>query len=210
MIKGGKKAFRITENRERNSMEIARFSVSYTVPKDAITIKPYTLKIIQKLGRGCDAIMEYNSGFTGTRDKKTTDVISTREYVEEFKRLGIEYKYRKVPIPKGSFLANMFSLGGRREDDEIMAYISSEMFSNEEFVRLLPMHGVRFFFAERRALTGGDEDLDKAISRFMDMIDFERLELLDSAVFCYASFGQIGISTQKIDYMELDEILNNE
>ena len=201
---------RIIENKEKNRLDAARFSVTYKTPKSDMAVRERAYKILVELASGNDAIMEINSGFTGPHQKNNSEEKSMQEFVDEFKRLGIAYKHRKVPSMRTSLLGKLFFSGSSKEDDEIMAYVDNEMLLSEDVMKLLPVYGVRFYFAKRNTLLRGDEERYNAISRFLDLLDNEKLSLIEMAVFIFVYLGQVGICTEKIDIEDLRELLKNE
>ena len=190
--------------------DILKFSISYSAPKGIDAARRIACNFISKLGAGLDAIMEINSGYSEkAASNRSESILSVQEYASEFTRLNVEYKQKKVPAVNAALLGRLFTGRSRKEDDVIIAYIDNEMINNDSFIQALPYFGVMFHFTERQVLLGEDDNRLSAINRFLDMTDTDKLTVFERAVFCYAYFGQIGVSTRKTGYDELKCLLDS-
>ena len=208
-------SIKITETREKKRLDAARFSLTYKASPDVERAKGQAYDLLLVLASGNDAIMEISSGYTNASLRQSANEKTMEQYVEEFRRFGIQYKLRKVPSVSGGIFGRLFSGKMNKEDDEVLAYIRYEMLTTEDFKKLIPFYGARFYFAKRRALLGSDgmgsaEGQYNAVGRFLDLLDSEKLSFIEMAVFVYAYFGQAGVCTEKIDYKDLVELLKNE
>ena len=207
MSKNDSANIKITERKIRDRLDEAGYSISFAVPKDIESARRFSYDIVLKLASGYDSIMQINSGYAAPNNKNFIKNLTVQEYADIFKSHGIAYRYRKVPSTNTSILDKLFSGKTQKEAEELTAYIDFNTLSSEYFARILPLYGVRFFFAAEEMLLGDDPDRNKTIIRFMDLLDNEKLNLIEMAVFCYVYFGQIGISSIKTDYETLKKLL---
>jgi hypothetical protein len=158
--------------------------------------------------------MEFNSSFIIKNAKPTakTNKNPLQEYTDELKRIGITYTIRKIPnVGAGSFFVKLFSFGGaKNECDEILAYIDGETLLSNDLINSIPSDGGRFYFIDKGVLMGEGENRYDVINKFTAMTDDEKLAAIELAVFSYMHFGQMGISTLKMEIADLVEILKNE
>lgn len=207
------KDMKINELKEKDRLDMARFSISYKAPEDINKAMRRAYEIIAKLGSGRDAIMEFNSSYILKKEKPAAITNKNKnpfkDYTDELKHLGITYTVRKIPnAGAGSFLAKLFSFGGgKSECDEVLAYIDGDMLLSNDILHSIPSDGVRFYFIDKGVLMGDSGNHYDAINRFTAMTDDEKLAAIEMAVFSYMHFGQMGISTLKMELADLKEIL---
>ena len=149
---------KIIDNKGANRLDVARFSVSYNAPNDLEAARELAYDLIIALASGNDAIMEIYTSFSIGYAKNMVNEAYMLGYVESFKRLDISYKNKKVPLQDNSLFGKLFSIKSREDGSEITAYIDNNMLLSEDFRKILPLCGVRFYFAKRGAFLRGSND----------------------------------------------------
>lgn len=187
---------KIADNTQNNNSEVPNFSLTYSAKK--IHNSQLSYEILSKLKSDDNVFIEINSSLLSLNenDKKTFIL----QFVDSLEKIGIEFRKKKISVAaKRSFL----SIGlesKKREGFELLAYIPHDVWCNQEFVKVIPEVGVRFYLLKSY--------FNLNIDAFFNLDEDEKLEQCRLVIFNNILLGSMGINTSMLKKDDILELLN--
>jgi hypothetical protein len=190
---------RIKENKSGGTLSIPRYTLSVEQKGTNEEIRHANYEVLTKLVGDSDVIVDLDSSLLNIPISKREDY--AREFMENVKQLGVEYKrYKVAASSKPSLLS--FVLPGRHDEAmDILTYVPNEVWRKDSFEKIFPVNGVRCHILKSKA------DADEILDRLHHMFDDEKLDLIKASVFCAICFNSMGITTEQMDLPDLKAIL---
>ncbi|PYG88807.1 hypothetical protein LY28_01167 [Ruminiclostridium sufflavum DSM 19573] len=173
---------------------VSKFSIQYS-SKNAENSK-ISYQIMSALKTNERIIMEVSSSIMKLSQSENKKLFS--RIMEDLDKWGIQYKKKKISVYNKISIMSISLKSEAIEGYELLAAIPDEVWRNEEFRRILPNTGVRYYLSER------GEEID--LETFMDLDEEEQIKLCSMVIFDYILLGSMGINTcikKKADIIEL-------
>lgn len=191
---------KLTDTGNREKLNNPQFSISYWI-KPGQPRETASYDMLSVLKGNNDVLMEVNSSLTfklNNREKNSPDNI-----LRDIRDLNLQYSYRKIHYPQRQN-AFSFLMGGKKEEQEgaeILVYIPNEIWINQNFYKILPDYGVRYYIMKN------SEDAQKVLDNMTKMTDNEKLEYFKLIIFHVASINQMGITSNFLNIENIKELL---
>ncbi len=194
------KDIKLRENNSRDSLDSARFFLSYRQSNDINKARLFSYELLSTLKGDADAVLELNSSLLLSPSVPGMDLI--QDYIDMAKELGLDYRYRKTdPVGGPSFFERLFSQK-RREAHEILIHIPSAVWADKSFSRYINMNGARYYF------TKTSEPAGNLLDEMYKMTDRDKLNFFRMIVFENGSMGNMGINTLMLDAKDIKTLLD--
>jgi len=195
-----KKYIKFKVNKVSNNMDLPQYSVSYMSKNSKIDDRKTSFELISALKEASDVVVEVNAALF-TLTQSSGDEIAIR-FLEDIRRMGFDYLYRKVPAPSRSFLSQLFGLGKKNEQThEILVYIPDESWKKETLYSIIPAYGVKYY------ITKDNTQGRKAMDDLNQLTDDEKLDAFKLIIFDVSCYGQMGISSRSLSADDIKRLI---
>ncbi len=162
---------------------VSKFAIGYSAKN--IDNSQISYEIISALKAENDIIIELNSSFLNLSESESKMFLS--RLIEELDDNGILYKKRKVLLEKKRSMLSISLKSEIIEGFELFAIIPDVIWRSENFRRIIPNMGIRYYLPKVK----NDIRLDELI----DLEEFEKISLFNMVIFDYILSGSMGITT---------------
>ncbi len=195
------KNIKIKDNKNENSMDSARFTLNYNQPGNPQEAQLFAYKLLSLLKGGSDVVMELNSDLFVANDKPQGDIIQF--YVDYAKRLGLNYRYRKLPSASNkSIFSRLLSPSKKQEAHELVIHVPAGIWEGEGFYEYINIYGARYYFTRSPEAQG---DLPDEMSK---MTDSDKFDFFKMVVFDLSIMGNMGINSRVLELNDIKKLLN--
>ena len=194
------KTIKLKDNKTENCLDSARFTLNYSQSKDPQAGRLFTYRLLSLLKGSSDVIMEINSDLLVSNEKSKSDIIQF--YVEYAKKLGLNYRYRKLPSSGSkSFFGKLLNQQKQQEAHELVIHIPAGIWEMEGFCDYINTCGTRYYFTGSEKFSG---DLPDEMSK---MTDNDKFNFFKMVVFDVSIMGNMGINSKTMELIDLKKLL---
>lgn len=193
------KLLKFKDNKIRGSLEGAQYILTYRQDRNLDEAARTSHAILSALKEEDEIVLELNSSLFYTSDKPKNELIN--QCIETAKKLGLEYRYRKVPPSGVSSLFEKLLNRTRENAHELIVHIPAESWKNESILSLILPYGARYYATD--SPSGNTSLLDA----FSNMTDRDKLEHFRLIVFDMGMLGHMGINSASMEPGEVKNLL---
>lgn len=195
-----KNTIKIKENKSRESLDTARFHLSYKLIEKLEQLRPFCYNLLSSLKGSSDVVMEINTNLVAVSQTSDKDLI--QYYTELAKKLGLDYKYRKIPFAgNNSIFSKLFNMK-KQDAYELVIHIPAAIWDTEGFSDYINTCGTRYYF------TDNEKSTDKLLDEMDKMTDIDKHNFFKMIVFDMSSVGNMGINSRKLELCDIKKLLN--
>lgn len=191
---------KIKEQKSGGTLNSPQFALTLEQTKSEEQQLKNTYEALTKLIGNSDVVISLDSSLLNLPSPQREPNIL--KFLDVIRGLGLEYKCAKVASSSSpSFLSGLLGGNKNTQEQEVLAYIPHEIWIKEDFEKVLPFYGARYYVAKENS--GGLkllEDLQK-------MLDSEKLEHFRLIIFSAICFNNIGIFSKFLTLSEIKNIL---
>lgn len=193
----------LRKNKDNSNLSSAQFSLTYQQHKLKSDQKKQSYEIISALKGNQDVIIEMNSSLFSVHNEKDSYV---KKFINSIRELDLDYRYSKVPAKSSqSILSKLMGKGDNQHAHEILTFVPHNIWSTEDFQKIIPLCGIRYYITKDTAEDiKGEELLDK-MSRMMDN---EKLDYFKFTVFDGGQLGNMGINSKDLSINDIKQLLD--
>ncbi len=188
---------KIVDNSKYKDLSSAQYAISYISSKMEMSQASY--KILSALKTDHDIFMEITSAYLGLNEKGNKELLS--QLIETFSNLSIDYKSKKIKQSERKTFLSFLREGKPYEGFELFAFITDKMWTSQEFEKVRPTVGTRYYILKNEYVK--------------DLNEFINLELEDRAQFCEmviydnVSFASMGVNSNFLNKGNIVELLDS-
>lgn len=194
------KTIKIKETKTEDSLESARYYLSYKQSNKVEEARTFSYKLLSLLKGSSDVVMEINTSLffsSGTN----SDFIQF--YIEYAKKLGLDYRYRKIQASGNkSIFSRLLSQGKNQDAHELIIHVPAGIWEMEGFCDYINTNGTRYYF------TGAEKASGNLLDEMGRMTDTDKLNFFKLIVFDFCSLGNMGINSKILKLDDLKKLLN--
>ncbi len=196
--------FILKENKNSKDINEARYFLSYQIRNMDEIKKQLSINILSLLKGNSDVIIEVKSSLLNMPINLRENC--AQDFLKSVKNLGLSFRSRKVVNKNRDFFSNLLNFGMiDKELSEILVYIPDELWNNDEFIKILPKYGIRYYL-----LKNSGNNLNVLDDIFNGQIpDGNMLDIFGMIIYDCSSFCQMGINTNKLNYKELKDLIKS-
>ncbi|HEY5584987.1 MAG TPA: hypothetical protein VIK78_10920 [Ruminiclostridium sp.] len=187
---------KISDNTHSKDSEVSKFSVSYSARK--IDNSQVSYEIISALKDDDDIIIEVNSSLLNLSQNDSRNLIS--KLVDSLERMNIDYKNKRISVNARRAIFSIGMDNKKVEGFEFYAFIPRGVWCDQEFRKIIPKVGVRYYLLK----SSSENNLDA----FANLNEDEKFELCRMVIFDNILFGSMGINTSIFKKDDIIEMLN--
>lgn len=193
------KLLKFKDNKTRGSLEAAQYILTYRQDRNLDEAAATSHAILSVLKREDEIVLELNSSLFYVSDKPKDELIF--QCIETAKKLGLEYRYRKVPTAGTPSMFEKLLNRTRENAHELIVHITAENWKNESVLSLILPYGARYYATD---IPSGDNNL---LDTFSNMTDKDKLEHFRLIVFDVGLLGHMGINSTSMEPGEVKRLL---
>lgn len=187
--------FKVLNNYNNKDSDVSKFSIAYSARN--IDMSQVSYEIISALKSEGDIIFEVNSSLLNSSDNNNKTIISS--LIDSLERMGIEYQDKRKKIDAKRAIFSIQLQGKKIEGYEVFALIPHNIWCDQEFRKIIPKIGVRYYLLK----TGSENDLDT----FTKLDEDVRIDLCSMVIFDHILLGSMGINTTIMKKDDIAELL---
>lgn len=188
---------KVSDNTHKKDYEVSKLSISYSARK--IDNSQASYEIISALKADDNIIIELNSSLLNLSQKDNMMLFT--ELIDSLEAIGIEYRNKKISVSAKRSLFSIAIEGKKIEGFELFAFIPHEIWCDQEFRKIIPNVGVKYYLPK----SSSENNLDA----FVNLGENEKLELCRMVIFDNILFGSMGINTSIYKKDDIVGFLNN-
>lgn len=173
---------KLSENVRAKGLE-SKFSISYSSKN--MDNKQISYKIISALKGKDSIIIEIDSSLL-TIDENEKTLLKFR-LTDSFENLGLNFINKKVSYDMKRSILSVTIESKKIEGFKIYIDVTDDTWQNQDFVKLIPETGVRYYISGQF----------KALDTFVNTDEEEQTEICSMVIFDHISLGSMGINTSK-------------
>lgn len=179
---------KVKENKSDGSFSSPKFSISMKQSSSSDENRANSYEVLSALKGDSDIIIEVNSSLLNIPPWQRETY--AKDFLYSVRELGLDYRYKKgVSQSSLSFLAQLFGFGKNNQSaHEILAYVPHSVWESENFYKILPIHGARYYVLKEPG------DSSKILDQISNMLDEEKLDYFKFTVFDTSTFSYMGIN----------------
>lgn len=190
---------KISEKKTDGNINAPRFTLTLDQKGTDEQKRNDSYAVLSKLAGNSDVIVGLDSSLQNLPSEKR------EAYAEKFlgsvRELGLEYKCGKIASSATpSFFSFLFGTRNQQAQ-EILVYVPNEVWGTEEFKKIIPLYGARYFIAK------GKEEGPKLLDDLQKMLDREKIEYFKLVVFSAVVYASMGIMSNTLSLTDLKGIL---
>jgi hypothetical protein len=190
---------KIKGNKSWRLNDIPRFSLTLKEKASEEQKRNINYDVLSKLVGNSDVIIELIGSYLDLPPNKRDSY--SFEFLQHIRALGVEYRCLTVSsissaLPFLGFLGNRSA-----QEQNIMACIPNEVWSNTKLKSILPFHGAKYSVLKEKS--NGAEVLDN----LQKMLDSEKLDYFKLIAFDTMSLNSIGIYTNCYNLSDIKTML---
>lgn len=194
------KLLKFKDNKKSGNLEGAQYILTYRSDSNMDESARTSYAIISALKREDDLVLELNSSLFYSTDTPGDELIF--QCIDTAKKLGLEYRYRKVPSSgTPSFLGKLLSKTSENAH-YLIIYIPAESWKNESILSLILPYGARYY------MTGKSSGDNNILDTFSNMTDRDKSEYFRLIAFDMGKLGHTGINSTSMKPDEVRKLLN--
>ena len=174
---------------------ISKFAITYSAKN--IDNSQISYEILSSLKAENDIIIEISSSFLKLSESESKMLLS--KLIEELDNYGVMYKKRKISVHSRRTMLSISLKSEIIEGFELFAVIPDAIWRNENFKRLIPNMGVRYYLPTSIK----DVNLDE----FIDLEENEKISQCNWVIFDYILSGSMGINTCMMKKEDIQALL---
>jgi hypothetical protein len=191
---------KVKEQKCDETLESPRFSVALPQTGSDEAQFSSNYEALTRLIGDNDFVISFSSTLINMSGKMRELCIT--DFVASIRSLGLEYRVNRI-AGSDRYTILGISLGKKAsEEQEILAYVPHDIWESDEFKKVLPLYGARFF------ITPKCEDVSKLLDDMQRMLDREKLDRFDVILFSNIYLNSIGIFTKHQTLDEINKILD--
>lgn len=199
----GKLKICLKENKYKESMDLARYCLSYNRVKTIGQKKQVGYEILSKLKGTNDVFIEVKTNLL-TLEESLAETCAL-DFLKAVNDLGLSYRTKKVIAEKRNILGGILNFAKKkREVPEILAYVPDAIWRKKEFYSILPIYGVRYYICKEPV--DGIKVLDQLFNGQIN--NDQQLELFNFLIFDCSSFSQMGINSKYLSCKDINKLLD--
>lgn len=187
---------RITQNTSFKGNGTSQLSLSYTTKK--LDNSQASYEIISSLKADDNIIIEVTSALLNLNENETKVLES--QLIDSFEEIGLDYRKKKISVNAKRTLFSIVMEGKKRAGFELLAYIPNDIWCSDEFKKIIPNIGVRYYLPKA--------DTEINLDSFTNLEEEERSELCRMVIFDHIILGSMGINTSIYNKNDITEILS--
>lgn len=181
----------------KNNSGVSSFSLIYSGKKlDGLEV---SYQIISALKAETFLILELNSTLLnmGANDK----MVLASKFKEELQNFGIQFISKKIMDNEKRRVLSISLEGKKIEGFEIYALIPNEIWCDQEFKKVIPKVGVRYYLPF--------ENSEGNLPAFVDLDEEEKLKVSKMVIFDNTLLASMGIITTRLTKTDIEQLLVN-
>lgn len=181
----------------KNNSGVSSFSLIYSGKKlDGLEV---SYQIISALKAETFLILELNSTLLnmGANDK----MVLASEFKEELQYFGIQFISKKIMDNEKRRVLSISLEGKKIEGFEIYALIPNEIWCDQEFKKVIPKVGARYYLPF--------ENSEGNLPAFVDLDEEEKLKVSKMVIFDNTLLASMGIITTRLTKTDIEQLLVN-
>ncbi len=184
---------KLSENKKVKGA-LSDYTIAYSSKK--LNNKSVSNRIISALKGNDNIFIEIDSSLI-TLDEDKKDYLRNR-LSETFEHMGLAFIEEKISYDKKRSFLSVPMESKKVEGYKIYLFADGDSWKNNEFIEVIPEHGVRYYITE----------IINDLSTFIEMDEEERLDKCGMVIFDHIVLGSMGISTSKTKE-EIKNLMDN-
>ncbi|HHW48042.1 MAG TPA: hypothetical protein GXX14_05420 [Clostridiaceae bacterium] len=200
MEKALKKHIKFKVNKVSNDTDLPQYSVSYMSKSTKTDNRKTSFELISALKGDSDVVLEVNTSLFNVPQLPEDKFVAG--FLEDIRRIGFDYLYRKVPASSKSFFSQLLGLGKKNaQAHEILVYIPDESWKKGELYNIIPAYGVKYY------ITKDNSQGRQAMDDIYLLTDDERLDTFKLIIFDISYFAQMGITSRSLTADDIKRLI---
>lgn len=187
--------FKLSETTGKGNGDISTFSLSYSGKKMDNAEASY--QIISALKAETYLFIELNSSLVNMKANDKMNLAAI--FMENLQSLGIQYISKKFMEDEKRKIFSISIDSKKVEGFEIYALIPNEIWCEQEYKKIIPQTGVRYYLPY--------ENTESNLTAFVDLDEEERLRLSKLVIFDYILLASMGINTTHLAKNDIERLL---